>query len=107
MIWAGRVGRPCNIDSASLLCNKFLCSKLFLESDYRTAERIHLNHLAVPCGSDSALTVRMMVLLFLMTYIPCSGHLMLLHRIPPQVMTRKPLIMFPRVSMLLNKYRRT
>jgi hypothetical protein len=55
MVWAEKVGRTCSADSASLLCNKYLCSEHLLESDYRTAERIHLNHLVVLCGSDSAL----------------------------------------------------
>jgi hypothetical protein len=46
--------RKCNIDSASMLFNKCLCSDHFLESDFMTAERIHLNIVAVPCGSDLA-----------------------------------------------------
>jgi hypothetical protein len=40
------------------------------------------------------LIVRMMVLLFQITYNHCSGHLMLLHEILPQVMARKCLILF-------------
>jgi hypothetical protein len=44
-----------SIDSASLLYNKYLCSEHFLESDYTATERTYLNHLAVPCGPDSAL----------------------------------------------------
>jgi hypothetical protein len=36
-----------------------------------------------------------------------SGHLMLLHEILPQVMARKPLMIFLRVSLLLSKDRRT
>jgi hypothetical protein len=55
MAWAGKVGRTNSAHSPSLLCNKYLCSNHFLESDYRTAEMIHLNHLAVPCGTNSAL----------------------------------------------------
>jgi hypothetical protein len=51
--------------------------------------------------------MRMMVLLFWTTYNRCSGHLMLLLEILPQVMARKPLIMVLRVSMLLNRCRRT
>jgi hypothetical protein len=38
-----------------MLHRKFLCSSHFLESDFTTTERVHLNRLAVPCGSDSAL----------------------------------------------------
>jgi hypothetical protein len=49
--------------------------------------------------------VRMMVLLFWITYTLYSGHLMLLHEIPPQVMARKPLMLFLRVSKLFNKCR--
>jgi hypothetical protein len=43
MVWAGKAGRTSNIDFASLLRKKYLCSKHFLVSDYRTAERVHLN----------------------------------------------------------------
>jgi CBS domain containing-hemolysin-like protein len=46
--------------------------------------------------------VRMMVLLFLVTY----NHL-LLHEILPKVMARKLQILFLRVTMLLTEYRRT
>jgi hypothetical protein len=51
-------------------------------------------------------TVMMMVLLFWITYNPCSGNLMLLHETLPRVMARKPLMLFLRVSMLLSTYRR-
>ncbi|XP_023721687.1 uncharacterized protein LOC111872233 [Cryptotermes secundus] len=54
LVWAGRVGISCTIDSARMLHNKYLCSRHFLESDFTTAERVHLNSEAVPCGSDSA-----------------------------------------------------
>ena len=40
------------------------------------------------------LVVRMMVLLLCVTYSHCSGHLMLLHQIRPQVVARKPLMNF-------------
>jgi hypothetical protein len=53
------------------------------------------------------LTVRMMVILFWITYNRCSGHLVLLPEVFPQVMATKPLMMVLRVSMLLNRYRRT
>jgi len=36
-----------------MLCWKYLCSKHFCESDFTTAEKIHLNRVAVPCVSDS------------------------------------------------------
>jgi hypothetical protein len=51
------------------------------------------------------LILRMMVLLFWITYNCSSGNLMLLHEILPQVMARKPLILLLRVSMFLSKYR--
>jgi hypothetical protein len=54
MVWVGRVGISCTIDSARELHYKFLCSKLFSECDFTTAERVHLNRFAVPCGTDSA-----------------------------------------------------
>jgi hypothetical protein len=34
--------------------NKCLCSRHFSGSDFTTAERVHLNRVAVPCGLDSA-----------------------------------------------------
>jgi hypothetical protein len=52
------------------------------------------------------LIVRMMVLLFWITYNRCSRNLILLRHIPPQVAARKH-VMFLRISMLLSKYRRT
>jgi hypothetical protein len=54
MLWAGRVGISCTIDSARMLHYIFLCSRHFSESASTTTERIHLNRFAVPCGSDSA-----------------------------------------------------
>jgi hypothetical protein len=54
MVWAGKVGISCTIDSARKLHYKFLCSRHFSESAFTTAERVHLNRFAVPCGSDSA-----------------------------------------------------
>jgi hypothetical protein len=44
----------CTIDSARMLHNKYLCSRYFSESDFTTAERVHLKRVAVPCGLDSA-----------------------------------------------------
>jgi hypothetical protein len=54
LVWTGRVGISCTIDSARMLHHQFLCSRHFSESDFTTAERVHLNRFAVPCGSDSA-----------------------------------------------------
>ncbi|XP_033606071.1 uncharacterized protein LOC117282054 [Cryptotermes secundus] len=54
MVWAGRVGLSCTTDSATMLYHKVLCSKHFSESDFTTAERVHLNRFAVPYGTDSA-----------------------------------------------------
>jgi hypothetical protein len=53
MVWAGRVGISCTVDSARMLCYKYLCSRHFSESDFTTAERVRLNRVAAPCGSDS------------------------------------------------------
>jgi hypothetical protein len=53
MVWAGRVGISCTVDSARMLGYKYLCSRHFSESDFTTAERVCLNRVAVPCGSDS------------------------------------------------------
>jgi hypothetical protein len=54
MVWAGKVGISCTIDSARMLRNKLLCSRHFSKSDFTTAEMVHLNRVAVPCSSDSA-----------------------------------------------------
>jgi hypothetical protein len=54
LVWAGRVGLSCTIESARMLHNKYLCSRHFLDSDFTTAERVHLNRVAVPCASDSS-----------------------------------------------------
>jgi hypothetical protein len=40
------------IDAVKMLHYKYLCSKHFLESDFRTAERIQLNRVEVLSGSD-------------------------------------------------------
>jgi hypothetical protein len=52
-VWAENVGQPCSIDSAKMLYKYFLCSKHFAESDFCTSERVRLNKVAVPHGSDS------------------------------------------------------
>jgi hypothetical protein len=54
MMWAKRLGNACKDGSARLLHNRYLCSNYFLKRDFTIAERIHLNKVAVPCGSDSA-----------------------------------------------------
>jgi hypothetical protein len=52
-LW-GRVGISSTTDSIGMLGRKLLCSRYFSESDFTTAERVCLNRVAVPCGSDSA-----------------------------------------------------
>jgi hypothetical protein len=54
VVWARKVEIPCSTDSARMLRNKYLCNRHFSESDITTAERVHLNRVAVPCGLDSA-----------------------------------------------------
>jgi hypothetical protein len=43
VVGALKVGISCTIDSARMLHNKYLGSRHFLESDFTTAERVHLN----------------------------------------------------------------
>jgi hypothetical protein len=38
MVWARKAGISCTTDSARMLCNKYLCSRPFSESDFTTAE---------------------------------------------------------------------
>jgi hypothetical protein len=54
VVWARKVGLSCSIDSVRMLRNKYLCSRHFSESDFTTAEWVHLNRVEVPCGLDSA-----------------------------------------------------
>jgi hypothetical protein len=54
VVWTRKVGISCTTDSTRMLCNKYLCSRHFSESYFTTAERVHLNRVAVPCGLDSA-----------------------------------------------------
>jgi hypothetical protein len=53
LVCIGKVGISCTIDSARMLHNKYLCSRYFSESDFTIVERIHLNRVAVPCGSTT------------------------------------------------------
>jgi hypothetical protein len=53
VVWTGKVGITCTVDSARMLHYKYLCSRHFSESDFTTAERVRLKRVAVPCGSDS------------------------------------------------------
>ncbi|XP_023701535.1 uncharacterized protein LOC111861310 isoform X2 [Cryptotermes secundus] len=46
MVYTGGVGLSCTTDSARVLHNKVLCNKHFSESDFITAERVHLNRCA-------------------------------------------------------------
>jgi hypothetical protein len=54
VVWTRKVGISCTIDSVRILRNKYLCSRHFPENDFTTAERAHLNRVAVPCSLDSA-----------------------------------------------------
>jgi hypothetical protein len=54
LVWAGTVGIYFTIDSARKLQYKYLCSRHFSEGDFTTAERVHLNRVALPSASDSA-----------------------------------------------------
>jgi hypothetical protein len=36
LVWAGKVGIYCTVDSAGMLHNKYLCSRHFSESDFTT-----------------------------------------------------------------------
>jgi hypothetical protein len=53
LVWAGSVGISCTTDSARKLCCIYFCSRNFSD-DFTTAERVHLNRVAVPYASDSA-----------------------------------------------------
>jgi hypothetical protein len=54
VVWAGKVGISCTTDSARMLHNRYLSNRYFSESGFTTAERVHLNIVAVPCCLDSA-----------------------------------------------------
>jgi hypothetical protein len=54
VVWARKVGISSITNSARMMCNKYLYNRHFSESDFTTAERIHLNRVAVPCGLDAA-----------------------------------------------------
>jgi hypothetical protein len=53
-LWAKSIGRPCSIEDARTLYQKYLCKNHFLASDFTTPERRRLNRGAVPCSSGSA-----------------------------------------------------
>jgi hypothetical protein len=53
LVGAGTVGISCTVDSARKLQYKYLCSRHFSEGGFTTAERVHINRVAVPCASDS------------------------------------------------------
>jgi hypothetical protein len=48
------IGQPCDTDSAKMLHKYFLCSRHFAESDFRTSERVCIDTVGVPHGSDSS-----------------------------------------------------
>jgi hypothetical protein len=54
VVWAGTVGISCTIDFARKLQYKYLGIRHFSEGDFTTAERVHINKMAVPSASDSA-----------------------------------------------------
>jgi hypothetical protein len=41
VVWAGKEEEHATLILLSFLCNKYLCSKHYLGSDYGTAERMH------------------------------------------------------------------
>jgi hypothetical protein len=53
LVWARKVGISCTVYAVRMLYNKYFYSRYFPESSFTTAESIHLNILAVACGSDS------------------------------------------------------
>ena len=53
-LWAQKIGKPCSIEDARTLHEKYICKHHFLETDFTTPERKRLNRGAVPCSSDSA-----------------------------------------------------
>ena len=56
-LWAQKIGKPCSIEDARTLHEKYICKHHFLETDFTTPERKRLNRGAVPCSSDSATVV--------------------------------------------------
>jgi hypothetical protein len=57
LVWAEKIGIFCTVDSAGMLHNKYLCSRHFSESDFSTAERVHLNRVTVPRGSTTTVPI--------------------------------------------------
>jgi len=53
-LWAQKIGKPCSIEDARTLHEKYICKNHFLETDFTTPEKKWLNREAVPCSSDSA-----------------------------------------------------
>jgi len=53
-LWAQKIGKPCSIEEAITLHDKYVCKNHFLEQDCATPEKKRLNRGAVPCSSDSA-----------------------------------------------------
>ena len=51
-LWAQKIGKPCSIEEAITLHDKYVCKNHFLERDFTQKKR--LNRGAVPCSSDSA-----------------------------------------------------
>jgi hypothetical protein len=57
VVWQEKLGYLALFDSAGMLRNKYLCSRHFSESDFTTAERVHLNRAEVPCGSTTTVPI--------------------------------------------------
>jgi hypothetical protein len=57
LVWAGKVGISSIVDFVGMLHNKYLYSRHFSESDFTTAEMVHLNRVAVPCGSTTTVPI--------------------------------------------------
>ena len=53
-LWVQKIGKPCSIEEAITLHDKYVCKNHFLERDLTTLEKKRLNRGAVPCSSDSA-----------------------------------------------------
>jgi hypothetical protein len=55
-LWYGQeeLGYPALFILQECYTKKYLCSRYFSVNDFTTVERIHLNRLVAPCGSDSA-----------------------------------------------------
>jgi hypothetical protein len=74
LVWAGKVGMFCTIYSAGMLCNKYLFCSHFSESDFTTAERVHLNKNSSHIDYWTEASVRINSLIFLKDGKPSFLH---------------------------------